>query len=144
MKLQAVTASVALLLAACGPGDNANVPGDTGDTSAYSGIAENDVLNLTGTEPFWGGTIVDETLTYATPDNQDGVAIALTRFAGRGGVSFSGELDGQALDLAITPAPCSDGMSDRAYPFAATLRIGSETREGCAWREGVDDLGGPP
>ena len=31
-------AAPALLLAACGQGGDANVPGDTGDDSAYAGI----------------------------------------------------------------------------------------------------------
>lgn len=122
----------ALLLTACGSGNSANVPGDTNDGSAYSGIAEDAVIELNGTEPFWGGTVEGETFTYTTPENIDGVAIPVTRFAGRGGLSFSGQLDGQDVDLAITPAECSDGMSDRNYPFVATLQIGGEQRSGCA------------
>ena len=57
------------------------------------------------------------------------------RFAGRGGISFSGELDGAELEMMVTPLACSDGMSDRAYPFTATLKLGEETRKGCAWTE---------
>jgi len=26
-------------------------------------------------------------------------------------------------------------MSDRTYPFTATLKIGDDTRNGCAWTE---------
>lgn len=72
-------------------------------------------------------------LTYTTPEKPDGVRIPIERFAGRGGVSFGGELDGKPLTIAIGPDDCSDGMSDRHYPFAATLQLGDETRLGCAW-----------
>jgi len=130
------TALGAILLASCGQGENANVPGDTTDGSAYSGIPKNAVLKLTGTEPFWGGTVARGSFNYTTPENIEGTAIAVTRFAGRGGLSFSGELDGQQVDLAITPGDCSDGMSDRTYSYNATLQIGSEQRYGCASIEG--------
>ncbi|MFB0614182.1 COG3650 family protein [Aurantiacibacter poecillastricola] len=130
--------TLAAMVASCSQGEPANVPGDAGDSSAFSQIPEDAVIRFTGTEPFWGGRIENGTLTYSTPENIDGVVVPVTRFAGRGGLSFSGEMNGRALDLAITPAQCSDGMSDRTYPFAATLQIGQERREGCAWREGVD------
>lgn len=135
-------AAPAMLLASCGQGENANVPGDTGDDSAYAGIAEDAVVVLNGTEPFWGGRIEGVTFTYTTPENIDGTRIAVSRFAGRGGLSFSGELDGQPVDLAVTPGDCSDGMSDRTYPFVATLQIGSEQRSGCASLAG-DEPGEP-
>ena len=143
MRLRAMgLVSVAALLAACGAGGT-DVPGDIEDTRPYSGVAEDAVLRVTGTEPFWGGTVSGETFTYTTPENQAGEAIAVTRFAGRGGISFSGTRGGAPLDLAITPGNCSDGMSDRTYPFVATLHLGNEQRQGCAWREG-DNLGAAP
>lgn len=140
-----VAAMAALALTACQQGEEAgDVPGDASDTQAYDGIGEHDVVRFTGTEPFWGGQVAGTRLTYSTPENIDGETIPVTRFAGRGGLSFSGNLDGRSLDLAITPGDCSDGMSDRIYPFVATLQLGSEQRNGCAWREGIDDLGPPP
>lgn len=128
-------------LAACSPGTGetgaggAPIPGDADSTQPYDGIAADEVLRLIGTEPFWGGTVGAGRLTYTTPENPEGDTIAVERFAGRGGISFSGTLGGQALEMAVTPAACSDGMSDRTYPFTVTLRIGGETRNGCAWSE---------
>ena len=70
----------ALLLAACDRGEtdspaadrspaaaaaSADVPGDTADTSPFAGIAEDEVLRFTGTEPFWGGEVSGGTLTYS-------------------------------------------------------------------------------
>ena len=88
-----------------------------------------------GTEPFWSGTIKDGILIYSTPYNQAGEKIAVKRFAGNGGLSFSGNRGGLPLDLTITAGTCSDGMSDHTYPYTATLRLGDEQRNGCAWTD---------
>lgn len=130
-------ASLALVIAltGCGQGAGSQVPGDSSDTRPFSGIAEKEVLKVTGTEPFWGGEVSGGNFTYTTPENIEGSVASVTRFAGRGGLSISGELKGEPLDMMITPAQCSDGMSDRSYPFAVSLKIGEEVRSGCAWSE---------
>ena len=137
----------ALLLAACQPqdaaGDAGGAPAETAaaiipdpdSTEPFAGIGADEVVRFTGTEPFWGGQVAGTTLTYTTPDNPDGTAMAVARFAGRGGLAFSGTLDGAAFELALTVLACSDGMSDRTYPFTVTLRIGDDLRNGCGWSE---------
>lgn len=132
----------ALLLAACQPGasDGASSAGgatvpDADSTEAYDGIGENETIRFSGTEPFWGGTVTGTTLTYTTPEKPDGTTITVERFAGRGGLSFSGSLAGTALEMMVTPLRCSDGMSDRIYPFTVTLKLGEDMRNGCAWTE---------
>ena len=121
--------------AADATGTDAAVPGDTADTAPYAEIAEDEVLRFTGTEPFWGGEVSGKTLTYSTPEDQDGTVIAVERFAGRGGIAFSGLLEGADFEMTVTPLECSDGMSDRTYPFTVTLEIGEDKRNGCAWSE---------
>ncbi len=124
------------LLAACGPeAGEGNLPGNVQDDQPFAQIGEGEVIKLSGTEPFWGGDVDGEVFTYATPENIDGQEIAVTRFAGRGGLSFAGELDGASVDLAVTPGECSDGMSDAIYPLTATLQIGEDQRQGCAWSD---------
>ncbi len=122
-------------LAACQSGTDSGVPGDSADTRPYAGIGLSEVLKFTGTEPFWGGQVSGTSLTYTTPENPDGQTITVKRFAGRGGLSFSGTLEGQPVDMAVTPGECSDGMSDRTYPLVVTLRLRGETRNGCAWSQ---------
>ena len=46
----------------------------------------------------------------------------------------------QPLDIVLTRETCSDGMSDRRYPFAATVQFAGETLRGCAIPEA--DWGG--
>jgi uncharacterized membrane protein len=108
---------------------------DPASTEVYDGIGPDETLRFTGTEPFWGGEVTGRTLRYSTPEDQDGTDIAVERFAGRGGLSFSGELNGAPFEMMVTPLECSDGMSDRTYPFTVTLEIGEETRNGCGWTE---------
>ncbi len=124
-----------LVLFACSAEPDGQLPGNIQDEQPFAGIAENEAISLAGTEPFWGGQISSGTFNYTTPENIDGKAVAVTRFAGRGGLSFSGEMAGKAVDIAITPAECSDGMSDAIYPFTVTLQIGDEQRNGCGWSD---------
>lgn len=125
-----------LLLAACGSGDpGASLPGDAGSTEPFSGIALDETLHFTGTEPFWGGEATRNSVTYSTPDNPQKSIVPVERFAGRNGVSFSGNFQGKDFVMAVSPGRCSDGMSDRIYPFHVVLKVLGETREGCAWSD---------
>ena len=137
MKLPVSAASLPVLaLAACQPADDPRGDGITMDEAeVFSAIAPEETVNFSGTEPFWGGEVSGAELRYSTPENIDGEVVAVERFAGNNGLSFSGELGGAALDLTVTPGECSDGMSDRTYPFVATLKLGEDTRHGCAWTE---------
>lgn len=118
-------------VAACSPvATDGTTPGTS--PQGFTGIAAEEVISFGGTEPFWGGSISGTELTYTTPENIEGTTIAIERFTGQGGLGFAGMLDGQSFDLLVTPGECSDGMSDRTYPFVATLKLGEEQRQGCA------------
>lgn len=125
------------VLGACNSGatDGAAVPGDAGVKKPYNGIGADEILQFAGTEPFWGGQVSAGMVIYTTIENQDGTAIPVERFNGRGGLGYSGTLDGAPFQMAVTPGGCSDGMSDRTYPFIVTLVIADETRNGCGWSE---------
>ncbi len=118
------------------------MPGDAGDHVPFHEIDVGDTVHFLGTEPFWGGDVTGKRMTYSTPDSKTGEIIPVTRFAGRGGLSFTGMRGGAELTLAVAPAQCSDGMSDRAYPFTVMLKIGEETRQGCAWTDRQRPSGG--
>ena len=132
MTRKLVTAAAFLLLAACQSGEG---DAGSGPTPAYSGIGKGETIFLTGTEPFWGGEIAGGEALYTTPENQDGARFDVQRFAGNNGLSFTGNMDGRGFDLMVTPGECSDGMSDRTYPFVATLNLDGEQRTGCAWTD---------
>lgn len=86
-----------------------------------------------GTEPFWAVHVSEGKLRYMTPEDQEGRQIDIQREQTEGDeLALTGTLEGEALTLSVTVEPCSDGMSDRNYPFAATLRLGEATLNGCA------------
>jgi uncharacterized membrane protein len=127
-----------LLLAACQRHDGGakDPTGANGTRSTnYAGIGKDETLHFTGTEPFWGGSVTGAGLTYTTPDNPNGTEIPVRRFAGNNGLAYAGALGAHAMDMAVTDAPCSDGMSDRTYPFTVSLQIGDEQRKGCGWTD---------
>ena len=118
-------------LAACSGGAG-EAPGEV---AVFDGIADDEVINALGTEPFWSAEIIGNAMVYSTPENIEGRRIELTRFAGNGGLGFTGNFDGSALQLAVTPGECSDGMSDRTYPFTVTLKIDEALLAGCAYTD---------
>lgn len=107
----------------------------TAPQKAFEAIGMDETIRLVGTEPFWGGTVTRGSFLYTSIENQAGEAIAVKRFAGNSGLGFSGTRGGKPLDLTITRGTCSDGMSERNYPYTATLRFGTEQRSGCAWTD---------
>lgn len=128
MNRLALAAAALSLLAACqSPGE------DDRSTRPFDGIGEQETIRFTGTEPFWGGETTGGSLLYTTPENIDGTTITVKRFAGNSGLGLSGMLEGAKFDMVVTIGACSDGMSDREYPFTVTLQLAQETRMGCAW-----------
>jgi uncharacterized membrane protein len=117
-----------LALAACSPHSGDAI---TTDTAPFDGIAPEEVITLTGTEPFWGIAIANDVATYTTPDNPVGMVFEVSRFAGNNGLGFSGRHEGADVTIAVTPSACSDGMSDRTYPFTATVALGDDRLTGC-------------
>ena len=126
----------ALILSGCSQSDDIDAHG-----AVYDGIAANETITLNGTEPFWGVVISPQNdgsyqARIRALDGLDEAAsqpVKVSRFAGNNGLGFSGELNDAPIIFAITPGECSDGMSDRIYPFAATATISDETLRGCGF-----------
>jgi uncharacterized membrane protein len=90
-------------------------------------------LRAVGTEPFWGARIEGRCVTYNHPEDQKGTRVWTRYTAGPDGGIWSGALGGKKFELRTRSAPgCSDGMSDKRYPFAVELLVGGERRKGCA------------
>ncbi|MFO6445993.1 COG3650 family protein [Erythrobacter sp. NE805] len=120
-----------LLLAACAPAKQHD--GIDPEARAFDKVAPSETVTMLGTEPFWNLRIEGGEGTWSTPDNQPGTRLALTRFAGNNGLGFSGTLGGKPFTATLTPGTCSDGMSDRRFPFVATIALGGETFAGCGY-----------
>jgi len=125
-------AALLLAAAACTP---AQTDGVDPEGKAFDAVAPQEVVTLVGTEPFWNLTVEGDTGLWSSPENQPGARIALRRFAGNGGLSFSGGVGGEPFTATLTPGQCSDGMSDRVFPFVATIALGGETFAGCGYTD---------
>ncbi len=133
-------AALAFAIAACAP---AKTDGIDPEGKAFDAVTPQEVVTMLGTEPFWNLKVEGETGLWTTPDNQPGTQLALTRFAGNGGLGFSGTLEGKPFTATLTPGTCSDGMSDRSFPFVATIASGGETLPGCGYTDSQPYTGDP-
>ncbi|WP_285711542.1 COG3650 family protein [Erythrobacter oryzae] len=120
------------LAAACTP---AQTDGIDPEGKPFDKVAPQEAVTMLGTEPFWNLSVKGGEGVWTTPDTPDGTKLALKRFAGNGGLGFSGQLDGKPFTATLTPGQCSDGMSDRRFPFVATIALGGETLTGCGYTD---------
>ncbi len=117
-----------------------DTPGDISrDSEPFDGIAASESISVLGTEPFWDVEITPadtgHVARYSTANAIGTAEFSVSRFAGNNGLGFSGEWQDRVFNLALTPGECSDGMSDRTYPYTATLLLGDVTLYGCAYTE---------
>jgi uncharacterized membrane protein len=121
MRLVSLLALSALCLAACGPADDGydkSPPADApAEPPAIAPNAWSGGFDLTGTEPFWAVQIRPDTLSLTRPD-QPAVTVANP---GVEAVETSGVWTTSAFTVKLTPGECSDGMSDRKYPYVAVV-----------------------
>lgn len=120
----------ALLLTACA---EAPAP-DNPEPTAMAELVFPASFRAVGTEPFWAVHVGDDRLRYLTPEDQQGESVPFVREqTPKGEMAVTAEVDGKALMLTGRIEECSDGMSDRVYPYTVTLRLGEDTEQGCAW-----------
>ncbi|RZA21473.1 MAG: hypothetical protein EOP93_02895 [Lysobacteraceae bacterium] len=89
------------------------------------------IFRAFGTEPFWNVNVEGSTLTFTTPEDQDGSVMQGTRRAIAGGAEISGQHDGKAFVVTVSAGSCSDGMSDNQYELVSTFRYGDIDYKGC-------------
>ena len=104
-------------------------------------------LRLVGTEPFWGVLLKDGALSFDAVDRGAIRAqIASVRVEGRTTVFRTPAPNAVfpvAVRAAVTPGDCSDGMSDRTYPYSAVVEVDyagarpAETWRGCGGPESL-------
>ena len=88
-------------------------------------------LTCQGTEPFWTVSLDGAGDRWSTPE-EDRPLRRIGQAAGFGGFVVAFDRDGATLDLTVTRASCSDGMSDRPYGFRALVwDRGGQLLEGC-------------
>jgi uncharacterized membrane protein len=110
------------------PGEPASAPASA--ISAEYAVA----LDLNGTEPFWAMKIRRDALALERPGRaqvlaanpgpriEGDEAVWQTTATGQGG----------ALRVSLKPGDCSNGMSDKEFPYQATVEYAGERLLGCA------------
>lgn len=93
-----------------------------------------------GTEPFWSITVNRNGIIYSSPEQSKRTYPYVSPIAAQGrpiDVVRVYRLNGRPNGTLIIKKAnfCSDGMSDKDYPYAATLILGNQVLEGCASRE---------
>ena len=100
---------------------------------SLGGINLDQPLRALGTEPFWAVELQPDVMIYSGVDRPEQRAPRPRRTVSADEAVFRGTTEaGAALAVTLTPAICSDGMSDRIYPLAARVEIGPERLSGCA------------
>lgn len=117
-----------LSLAACKPtADGGAAP--TAVTTPEPVAAQPEAMRAFGNEPFW--TMLDKgdgTLEFSTPDMPVGEHFTARRHDDAAGIHYAGA----EVVLDIVKQACSDGMSDVAHAFAATMTLRGVRYAGCA------------
>ena len=92
-------------------------------------------LTLLGTEPFWAMQISKEakTATFSRPSSSDMNAGYPVESKGKdGAIILTSQSPEGDIVMTLNKGKCSDGMSDREYPWEATVLFNGQTLKGCA------------
>ena len=92
------------------------------------GVNLDEPMTMLGTEPFWNIGFGNGRVVFSSPDSHEGRTTSQPFFFGPEGA----EWHGKGMDIYLTAAHCSDGMSDRRYPLTAIVHIGETKLKGCA------------
>ena len=131
-------APLTLLAAACSQGttEQAPPPADAPAPTTLGGVDLSQPLRALGTEPFWSVEITKDAMVYTGVDRDEQRAgNPQPVVQGTTAVYTAATDDGTAMVVTLIATECSDGMSDRTYPFTATLLSGNGQRQGCGWTD---------
>ncbi|MDO9336702.1 MAG: hypothetical protein Q7T61_09905 [Caulobacter sp.] len=87
---------------------------------------------LIGTEPFWRLDVKGSTLVLSRPDPEPELTAPNAALAATSGKAvWTGQAGTTSVVATLTAGTCSDGMSDRVYPYAAEVKVGDLVLKGC-------------
>jgi uncharacterized membrane protein len=92
-------------------------------------------FEIRGTEPFWNVDLNKRAIVFSTPDaqKQTFAYVAPRNAMGRTADTVRVyKLRGDNMLIIKKATACSDGMSEKEYPYSATFVLGIKVLEGCA------------
>ncbi|MBC7897791.1 MAG: hypothetical protein H7066_20395 [Cytophagaceae bacterium] len=93
-------------------------------------------FRLLGTEPFWNLQIDSVGLRFRTPEDTAGQVFGATRAVLVGdSLRWNSVGDAGMIEAVVAPEQCSDGMSDKTWPYRARVVLGKTTYTGCAEKQ---------
>jgi uncharacterized membrane protein len=117
------------------PGDVLPAPGTAGEVLPTTATDPAEPFRadfvLIGTEPFWRLDIKGGALALTQPDQPAVTTGKATLEATSGKAMWSAAAGDKAMVAALTAKSCSDGMSDRTYPYVAEVKLGETVFKGC-------------
>lgn len=80
-----------------------------------------------GTEPFWGATILDNKVVFASPELERPVSSSIVSLQTAAGVGpdFAFVVKTQNLTATVVSGACTDGMSDNEYTHHIVIDRGN-------------------
>jgi uncharacterized membrane protein len=90
---------------------------------------------VVGNEPFWSLSISKQGIVYRTPDAKPRTFAYVAPISAQGRMPDTVRvyrLQGNNTLVLRKVEACSDTMSDKVYPYSATLILGNVVRDGCA------------
>ncbi|ALF54497.1 hypothetical protein ACX27_19250 [Nostoc piscinale CENA21] len=91
-----------------------------------------------GTEPFWSVTVSKNGIVYSSPEVKKQTFPYVQPLAAQGrpaDLVRVYRLRGNNTLILQKVSACSDGMSDKNYPYSAVLILGNKVLEGCAQKQ---------
>ncbi|WP_239805028.1 hypothetical protein [Croceicoccus hydrothermalis] len=136
--LAAIAAS--LLFACSAPEEAATAPAAAAADPAQTPSDESATIftrnfRAIGTDPYWAAHVTDGRLRYMTPEDQEGVTVDAKQISPadqRDSIELSGMIGDVPFTLSGRIEPCTDGLSDREYPYSVTFERDGESMTGCA------------
>jgi len=111
----------------------AQAPGEPQPTQATDpAVPFRQDFTLLGTEPFWNLQVKGATMVLSQPDPIPTVTATNAVLAATSGKAvWTGQTGAAPMVVTMTAGACSDGMSDRAYPYSAEVQVGELVLKGC-------------
>lgn len=93
-------------------------------------------LNARGTEPFWSVTVNKSGIVYSSPSDKKQTFPYVTPLSAAGRTPETVRVyrlqSGNHTLVIKKQSACSDGMSDKEYPYSATFIMNNTVLDGCA------------
>lgn len=99
-------------------------------------IVPGPAFRLVGNEPFWAVHIDSAMIRYVTPEDTSGVRFPSVKPLQLGDtLRWTSSNPQTIIEAWVVPESCSDGMSDRTWPYRASVQVGDRKLQGCAERK---------